>query len=212
MRTKCLAAFAAIVLFLTAIAWADKGADVRPTWAKPGKAVVQDTFDGPKLGKHWAVNKGDWQVRDGSLVGWEKKEDMHAAVLTLQQPFKDAIMRFSFKREGATGFNLSFNHAKGHLFRVIFNDDGMAINKDKDKKDAASKAMVLGKTDAKFASGEWHTVLVEILGDKVSVQADNGAKLQASHPGLAIEKTGYRFVTRGSLLLLDDVKVWQVEP
>src|ERR1044072_3071499 len=168
MRTKCLIAFS-LVFLLSTIAFAEKGADLRPTWAKSGKNVVQDAFDGPKLSKHWAVNKGDWQVRDGSLVGWEKKEDMHAAVLTLQQPFKDAGMRFSFKREGATGFNLSFNDAKGHLFRVIFNEDGMAINKDKDKKDAASKAMVLGKSDAKFPSGEWHTVLVEVLGDKVSV-------------------------------------------
>ena len=53
---------------------------------------------------------------------------------------------------------------------------------------------------------------VEIVGDKVAVQCDNGVKLEVSHPTLAVEKTGYRFVMRGSTLLLDDVNVWDVKP
>jgi hypothetical protein len=52
---------------------------------------------------------------------------------------------------------------------------------------------------------------VEVVGDRVAVQADNGAKVEVRHPGLDIEKTGYRFVTRGSTLFLDDVNVWEVQ-
>jgi hypothetical protein len=133
-------------------------------------------------------------------------------VLTLQKPFKNAILRFSFKCDGITGFNLSFNHAKGHLFRILVTKDGLTINKDKDKKDPNSRVLMLAKADGDFASGEWHTLQVEIQGDKVAVQADNGIKLQASHAGLDVEKTGYRFVMRGSSLMLDDVTIWQVEP
>src|SRR5947207_10895222 len=96
---------------------AEKDADLKLLISKASKNVLQEKFDGPKLPKGWSIGKGDFQPKDGTIVGWEKKEDMHPAVLTLQKPFKNSIIRFSFKRDGATGFNLSFNHPKGHLFR-----------------------------------------------------------------------------------------------
>jgi hypothetical protein len=191
---------------------AEKGSILKPLMVKAGKVVVSEPFDVKELPKKWVANKGSWQVKDGSVTGWEKKEDKHAAVLTLQQPFRNSILRFSFKRDGATGFNVSFNHAKGHLFRVIVNDDGLTINKDKDKKDPASKPQVLGKADGDFASGQWHTLQIEIQGDKVAVHADNGAKVEVSHPGLDVEKTGYRFVMRGATLLMDDLTIWHAGP
>jgi hypothetical protein len=199
------------ILLLSAMARAEKGADLKPVLAKPGKVVLEERFDGQELAKTWAANKGDWQIKDGTVVGKEKKEDMHAAVLTLAQPFKNTIVRFSLKRDGATGVNLSFNHAKGHLFRIIINDTGLTINKDKDAKDAASKAAVLGKAEGKFPPGQWQTFLVEVQGDKVSVQADNGVRVEGHDPSLAVEKTGYRFVTKGASLLLDDLTIWAAE-
>jgi hypothetical protein len=199
---------------------AEKDSDLKLLIAKVSKsAAIAEKFEGPKvpkegtkLPKNWVVNKGEFQLRDGSLAGWEKKEDKHAAVLTLQRPFKNSVIRFSFKRDGVTGFNLSFNHAKGHLFRVLINDDGLTVNKDKDKSDPASKPQLLGKAEGKIPDGVWQTVQVEIVGDRVAVQADNGAKLEVKHPALHVEKTGYRFVMRGSTLLLDDVNVWEVQP
>lgn len=191
---------------------AEKDTELGLLISRAGKSIVQETFSGTKLSKPWVVNKGEFQPREGALAGWEKKEDKHAAVLTLQRPFKSAILRFSFKRDGVTGFNLSMNDAKGHLFRILLNDDGLTVNKDKDKKDPASKAEVLGKVEGKFPTGQWQTLQVEFVGDRVAVQADNGAKLEVRHPALNVEKTGFRFVMRGSTLLLDDVNVWEVQP
>lgn len=193
-------------------ALAEKGASLQPVHVKPSKTALEEKFDGSMLPKGWTANKGTWQTAEGVLVGWEKKEDMHAAVLTLAKPFKSTAIRLSFFRDGATGFNVSFNHPKGHLFRLLVNDEGLVLNKDKDKKDPNSKAQALAKAEGKFPTGEWHTLLIEVQGDKVWVTADNGAKLEASHPGLAMDKTGYRFVTRGSKLLMDDLTVWAVEP
>jgi len=197
---------------LVVTARAEKGVNLRPAHVKVGKTVVEEKFDGAALPKGWTANKGSWQPKDGTLVGFEKKEDKHAAVLTLARPFKSTAIRFSFLRDGATGFNLSINHPEGHLFRVLINDDGLVLNKDKDKKDPNSKPQALAKAEGKFPSGQWHTLLVEVQGDKVWVTADNGAKLEASHPGLALDKTGYRLVTRGSTLLIDDLTIWNVEP
>jgi len=202
---------AVVALVFAAKGRAEKDADLKTLVCKASKTAVQEKFDGPKLPKGWAINKGDFQVREGTLVGWEKKEDMHAAVLTLQKPFKNAIIRFSFKRDGVTGFNLSFNHPKVHLFRILINDDSLTVSKDKEKKDAASKPLVLGKAEGKFPPGQWQTLQVEIVGDRVAVQCDNGVKVEAKNAGLDVEKTGYRFVMRGSTLVLDDVTVWDVQ-
>ena len=73
-------------------------------------------------------------------------------------------------------------------------------------------AKALAKVSGKFDSAQWHTLLVEIQGDKVLVQSDNGAKLSIQEPTLDVDKTGYRFVTRGESLLLDDVTIWNVKP
>ena len=213
MKTNLAALVSFVVAVgLAAVATAEKDADLKLLISKAvSKPTTHEHFDGAKLPKGWVVNKGKFEVREGTIAGWEKKEDMHAAVLTLQKPFKNAILRFSFKRDGVTGFNLSMNHPKGHLFRILINDDGLSVNKDKEKNDPASKPLVLGKADGKFPTGEWQTLQVEIVGDRVAVQADNGAKLDVRHPGLDIEKTGFRFVMRGSTLLLDDVAVWDVQ-
>jgi hypothetical protein len=190
--------------------YAEKAADLKPTLAKPGKVTVEESFDGAALGKTWSAAKGDWQPRDGALVGKEKKEDKHAAVLMLAQPNRDSIIRFAFKLDGAKGLALSLNSKSGHLFRVSVAPTGVALNKDKDKKDPNSKGAVLGKADASFGDGKWHTLLVEMQGANVVVQTDNGVKLTASNPELDVDKTGYRFVTQGESLLVDDVKVWEI--
>ena len=210
MRSQLLATLASLVVS-TALCLAEKAADLKPLLNQPGKLVVDEKFAGDALPGSWGGVQGDWQVRDGAVVGKEKASDEHPAVLFLNQPHRDAIVRFSFKLDGAKGFNLSFNQLKGHLFRVTVAADGLNLSKDKDKQDPKSKVVQLGKAAGKFEAGKWHTLLLETKGGKVSVQADNGAKVEGSHPELDVDKTGYRFIVRGESLRLSDVKVWQAE-
>lgn len=202
----------AVLALTNPLAQAAKDADVKPRLTTPGKIAFEASFESGGLEKPWTIPKGDWQVKDGAVIGKEKTADMHPAVLNLGLPKHDSIIRFSFKLDGAKMFNLSFNHAKGHLFRVIVSPDALSLNKDADKADEASKPLLLGKVEAKFAPGEWHTMLVEVKGTKVTVQTDNGVRVETNHPALDVDKTGYRFVTRGESLLLDDIKVWDVAP
>jgi len=190
--------------------FAGKGTVLEPKLAKPGEIVTTDGFDAATLAKPWAVAKGDWQIKDGALVGNMKKSDNHGAVLTLAEPNRNSIIRFAFKLEGNKGFGLSYNSSKGHLFRINITGEGFSVNKDKDKKDPKSKALVMANVKGKITSGEWHTMQVEILGEKVAVKTDFGMKADVSHKDLDVDKTGYRFVTGGSVIL-DDVQVWKVE-
>ena len=88
----------------------------------------------------------------------------------------------------------------------------VAVSTDADKKDPSVKAIPLGKAEAKFEPGQWYTLQVEVKGQKVAVQTDNGVKIEGSNPILDVDKTGYRFVTRGESLVIADIKTWEVAP
>jgi hypothetical protein len=190
---------------------AAKNAELKPTLAKAGKPLTEQNFETGGIEKPWTAAKGDWQVTGGAVVGKEKASDEHAAVLALALPSKDSITQFSFKLDGAKMLALSYNHAAGHLFRVVINPDGFSINKDPDKKDTTIKGGVLGKAEAKFEKGQWYTILVEVKGAKVAVQADNGAKAEGTDPRLAMDKVNFRFVTQGESVQIDDLKISEAE-
>jgi hypothetical protein len=196
----------------SAFSFAAKDADIKPAIATPGKSLLETHFKAGALEAPWTVAKGDWTSQDGALVGKEKASDNHPAVLFLKLPERDSIIRFSYKLDGAKGFALSYNQPTGHLFRVAISADSLTITKDPDKKDPTSKPVQLGKTKAALPVGEWHTILVEVKGDQVEVQTDDGAKVEGKDPSLAVDKTGYRFVVKGESLLIDDVRVWEVAP
>jgi hypothetical protein len=203
--TICLAAFS--VVAVSGVCFAEKAATLKPALVKPGKAVLEESFSASELAEPWSVVKGTWQVADGVLVASEKKEDAHAGVLVCQAPHRDSAIQFSFQLAGADALHLSLNRAKGHLFRVIITPDGVVVNKDKDKKNPASKAEVLGRGKAEFAPGTWHTMLVEMQGEQVVVQTDGGVLIKATSAALAADKPNYRFIIRGSSARLDDVKI-----
>lgn len=191
--------------------YADKAASLQPKHAKPGTLVVDEKFSDSQLGKAWSVAKGDWKVSGGSVLGKEKQSDHHAAVLAFNQPNRNSIVQFSFKLDGAKSLHLSMNHAKGHLFRIVIDDKSLTLTKDGNKKDPKTKPVSLAKVATTFEPGKWYTMMVEMEGDRVDVQTDNGLHAHGSHPGLDIDKTGYRFVTTGESLSLSDFKVWELQ-
>jgi hypothetical protein len=184
--------------------------ELTPTFAERGKLVVDESFDGAKLGKGWAAAKGDWQIKEGVLTGAEKQADKHAAVLNFQRPNTDSIISIRFKLEGIETFNLSFNHAKGHLFRVIVGPDRLVLQKNKNKKDPKSKPIRMATAEGVFKKGCWFRLLVEVKGDKVVAQTSNNLRVSGSHSDFATKKPNYRFVMKGQHLLIDDLKIWEV--
>ena len=201
----------AVGLLLVSQGFAEKASALKPKQSKAGTLIIDEKFSESQLGKNWAIAKGDWSVSNGTIVGKEKEADHHAAVLALNQPNRNSVVQFSFKLDGAKGFHFSLNHAKGHLFRVAVTEKSLVITKDKDKKDEKSKALSLANVDTQFKPGSWYTMLVEMEGDRVEVQIDNGVHAKGSNPELDVEKTGYRFVTMGQSLELSDLKVWELQ-
>ena len=203
-----------IILFLCTVVSpvsADKNVAIDPVLGKLGSPAVEETFDKP-LDKPMIAVKGQWKVVDGVLVGKELAADEHAAVLNYQKKNRNSIVRLSFQfKDKTNGFNFSLNHAKGHLFRVVITPQALVVRLDKDKKDPQSKPINLGNAKASFKKGQWYTLQVEMIGDKVVAQTDNGAIVKASHEKLDTVKPNYRLVMRAESLLIDDLHVWNVK-
>lgn len=200
-----------LAALLTPIAIAEKNISLAPRIAEPGTPQVNETFENPLASPLTAV-KGQWEVVDEILIGKELESDKHAAVLNYQLKNRNSVVRFSFRLDGTTkGFNLSLNHAKGHLFRVIVSPTALSVNLDKDKKDPTSKTVVLGSAEGRFQQKTWYTMQVEIQGDRVVAQTDNGLLVEATHPTLDTDKPNYRFVMKGDSLSLDDLRIREIK-
>lgn len=180
--------------------------------AKKGESLMSDDFSSPKgLVNPWLMPKGKWEVKDGVLRGSEVKADKHAAVLHYQKKNHNLIVQFDFELQGAQFLHLSFNHAKGHLWRLVITEKGMRLQKDKDKKDLKSKSEFVGESIFAIKQGERHAVTVEIVGSQIAVQMDDNIILKASNPKFDTEKPNIRFIVRGESVLIDNVKAWEAE-
>jgi hypothetical protein len=200
-----------LLVFLASPVVAEKNATVAPQVVKLESATVVEDF-ASELSKEFSPAKGEWKVVDGSLIGKELAADEHAAVLSLDKPNRNSVVRFSFKLDGETeGLNFSMNHARGHLFRVVVTPEKLTLSLDKDKKDPESKSQALATGKGEFAQGQWYTMQVEMVGNRVVAQTDNGIILEATHEKLDTDKPNYRWVMRGDSLSLDDLQVWEVK-
>ncbi|MCB1233140.1 MAG: DUF1080 domain-containing protein [Verrucomicrobiae bacterium] len=174
-------------------------------------SAASDDFSGKELSSNWAAAKGAWTIEDGKLKGVELAADKHAAVLTYKAPHTDSKVSLSFELAGSKGFHLSFNHAKGHLFRVLVTEKDVTVRTDADKKDPSSKAELIGKAEAGIGQGETHTLTCETKGDTVTVSLDGKEIVSGSNASIATEKTGYRLVVQGEGVLFDDFKIAHLE-
>ena len=193
---------------LSTVTLAVAGPPATPLIDTSGESTTSTDFSAAEVPDGWAAAKGAWTIDDGALRGAELAADQHAAVITLKQAHVDSAVSFRFQLDGASGFMLSYNHPKGHLFRVNISEKEVRIQTDKDKKDPTSKAEEIATVETELKSGKWYTALCETQGEKVRVQIDNGVALEATHPALAEPKTGYRFVLKGEALRIDDVQTW----
>ncbi|MCB1202845.1 MAG: hypothetical protein KDN18_01190 [Verrucomicrobiae bacterium] len=161
-------------------------------------------FSKAALPEGWKAVKGEWKVVEGALSGAELASDQHAAVFNIPDPHLNSSFRAKVRFDGAKGFHLSYNHAKGHLFRVTVGNGVATLSMDKDKKDPASKAEMLAKKEFSAASGEWVELSCSVEGNQVRVKLGD-LVLEGTHPGLAKEKTGYRLVVQGETMAFDDI-------
>ena len=189
----------------------------------------------------FAIEKGmlkGTQTRDKNIPAADGKPAVqaHAAVHGLEIPTKDSVVECKIRLEGATFVSVEFDDRKytgahyGHLCLAQVRTNGVTIIDQRDgnmrndiyvmSQDPTKKAerakLLAGRQvtyPAKVESGQWHTLIVETVGDEMRVTLDGkpAAYLKSSGIGHAT-KSKIEFGVGGKDGFFDDLKVWNAEP
>lgn len=212
-RRFCLHLCAALALGssgFTAFA-ADSAAEPKTLLAERGKLLVTDDLNAAPANP-WKVAKGKWEVVDGAWHGEELPADKHPGVVRRPLAFKDAIIQYSFKLEGGKQTTLSINTEKEHLCRVLIRPDAFIVQKDDMDHEGPDKAVVFQTIKTAIKPGEWHTVVVEILGNEMVASLDGEKVGFGSHEAISKEKANFGFTIGGGGVALKNLRVWEATP
>jgi hypothetical protein len=202
--------------------------------AKKGTLIVSDDFERSELAP-WKQNCQTFTVADGVLKGSQTRSD-HGAVGAVHASFKDAVIEFKFRFEGATGINAvcddkayTGSHA-GHICRVTITPKLIRLGDDKEggmrndimemRKDPKRKAegdkLLDGRTQAfpmTIDPHRWYKLTMEIAGDEMRVSLDDKPGGYLKSPGIAhATKSDFHFTVSGKDAVFDDVKIWSASP
>ena len=204
--------------------------------ARPTTVLYSDTFERESLGDAWQATQRSFAIKNGAMVGGMRDEATHPAITKISKDFRDIILKFSFRLDGAKSFNIVFNdiHEKsvhsGHVARMTVSPQGLLLTDDKmglmslqwvDKRtNPAFKQQVdkvRSETSRRFPfdwkQGQWYTLVMEVAGDEVLVSIDGKPTGYYRTPGYAQpNKTSFHFSISGRDLSVDSLTAWKAEP
>jgi hypothetical protein len=200
---------------------------------KAGPLLLGDDFERAELGKQWRLRIGSFAIREGHLVGTEKPEDGHGAVIQSPVAFSDAIIEFSFRIVDGRSFNFVVNdkacktvHA-GHICRVAVSMKGFRLGDDKEgvmrndifamrrdpKRKKEADALLVGRSKNlpfKLKANQWYKMRVTMIGEDMRLSVDGRELGVLSSPGIGHPtKSEFGFTVKGKQVEFDKVRVWK---
>ena len=217
-----------LVSFFILLAFSLSGAE-----PKAGVLLFMDDFERKEMGKQWRLRIGSYAIREGRLVGTEKPEDGHGAVIQTPLAFQDAIIEFSFRIVDGRAFNFVVNdkacktvHA-GHICRVAVSMKGFRLGDDKEgvmrndifamRRDPARKkdadALLVGRSQNipfKLKANQWYRLRVTMIGEEMRLTVDGKELGSLRSPGIGHPtKSDFGFTVKGKQVEFDKVRVWK---
>jgi hypothetical protein len=147
------------------------GAADKPLLAIPGKVIYESKLDAAPA-VPWLMPKGKWELVEGVWRGAEKPEDKHGAVARLPNKLADFVIDYEIKFEGGKASALSINAAKAHMARIAITPQYVSLIRD-GSHDGTVKPDIYARFAVNFATGTWHKVHMEMVGDTVLGQVDD---------------------------------------
>ena len=200
--------------------------------SKAGALLLQDNFDREKIGATWQTRIGSFSIQDGYLVGTEKPEDGHGAVIQAPVSFADVVIEFSFRIVDGRAFNFVVNdkscktvHA-GHICRVAVSMNGFRLGDDKEgvmrndifamRRDPQRKketdALLVGRSRSipfKLKANQWYRMRVSVVGEEMQLSLNGQPVGRLKSPGIGHKtKTDFGFTVKGTRIEFDSVRAW----
>ena len=199
----------ALLAILTTAALAADPEPPQTKLAQIDKLVLADFATGSALKPEWKVGKGKWEITDGVLRAAELAADKHGGVLRTALKLQNIVIAFDVKLDGAKLVSLSINGPKDHLARIRIAPNLFAVQRDDQDHDGPDKAIVFLTKPVELAPGTWHTVVLEMVGDKMVGTLDGKITGEGSDPTFAAkEKTSPGFTVSGESASFRNVRIY----
>ena len=165
---------------------------------------------------------GQWKQVDGRFQGSENPQVKHPATASYGIQFQNIILQCQVRLEDveldkdpAHGrkfryLQLRATNEKSYLCSLNVHGGGFQINKDDNDRDGPDKLQALASHKKALAVGQWHTVLIEIMGDEMVATVD-GHAITGQHPAIAQLKHSFMIVT-GPEGSVRDLHLWEAKP
>ena len=181
--------------------------------AQIDKLVPVNPIEGSALSAKWKAAKGKWEVADGILRGAEIAADKHGAVFRTAQKLQDIVIAYEVKLDGAKMTSLSINGPKDHLARIMISPSRFIVQRDDQDHDGPDKAIVFLTKPVELAPGTWHTVVLEMVGDKMVGTLDGKITGEGSDPTFAANaKSNPGFTVAGESASFRNVRIYSAKP
>lgn len=196
-----------LTVSLLIVASALSAAELKPLMLERGTPIVDEAFAGNLNTNTWGIAIGAWSASNGVLIGKERPDDRHAAVIKTAFSNTNAIIQFSFMLVGTSSFSFSVNDPTGHNSRVMIKSTDINVRKDADKKNARTFSAVLDDCGAALKTNTWYTMLVEMKNDEMLARIDDTVFVLGTHSGINRDKKDVGFPVNGEVWF-DNFRMW----
>jgi len=201
----------AVTLLCLSGSAAEPAAEMKTLLSERGKLLFADDFTQP-LGSDWRTSMGRWEIVDGVLKSSQLKTETSGPKTVHMMPFRNVIIQYSFKLEGARITMLSMNDAKGHCCQLMIFPSSIAIQKGTHDHNKADKMEILDSRKVAIKRGEWHTIVLEIHGREVLASLDGGVIAFSAHDCIDVAKVNFYLTVGGESASFRNLRVWEALP
>jgi hypothetical protein len=175
-----------------------------------GKLVLKEDFDQPP-DKQWRISAPQWETAEGALKATHQPpmQTNHGPVMERRVALQNAVVQVSFKLEGKAHAVVHFNKKNGHLCRAVVRPEGFYLIR---RDSGGDKGIRLDFHEKPFAPGEWHTLVLEILGTEMVASLDGKEVLAGTRDDLDQPKTALLLESAGGTAWFKDLRVWEAQP
>ena len=203
----------ALLVAFTSAAFAADPEPPQTKIAQIDKLVLGDPAAGTALANEWKSAKGKWEVADGAMRGSELAADKHGAVIRTAQKLQNFVIAYEVKLDGAKVTSLSINGPKDHLARIIVAPNRFVVQRDDQDHEGPDKAVIFLNKAMEIAPGTWHSVVLEMVGNKMVGTLDGKITGEGSDPTFAAkEKMSPGFTVSGESASFRNVRIYTAKP
>lgn len=187
----------------------------RVQFSERGKLLFSDEFSGNRFGPGWKdAGQPGAGNRDRRWLGYRLDTPRRGGIGGTQPPHRlsQCNIRILVPDRGPRQISLSLDHKDRTLARLYLNPKAMVLRAIQPSEQDGSAMVTLERLEIAIEAGNWHKVVVEVLGKRIIAQLDDKLTVSGKMAALDIDKTGFALSVDAANASFDYVRMYEVLP